>query len=258
MADWKDDQSTLVPDDRTERTLLSDSGHTSPQPCHFLRVSLEVRQLIYRYFCISGVECTSHPRLWAPTGPKRGWHKTGYFERDTVLPLLLTCWQVHDEAAEMLYGENIFAFHISVISQGPILFFQWLAPRYVRLLRKVYIRTGFNVDTYDYDCDDGANRSYGRHHPSTMMEVQKVQDLSTSAALIKQAWPSMYHVQVDKMAILLSSRGGDQGMWTRAEFNNWPRGAFHLWKMVVLEVNCNDFRPEFRRVQWVKDLISHD
>ena len=246
-----DDDSTLVPDNITEQTLGFEADIEPPAPCHFLTLPLEVRKRIYRLFCLSDVGFKSHPRRWRPSGQDGSCRGIGYFERDTVLPLLLTCWQVRNEAATVLYGENVFAFHISVLGQGPILFFSWLAPGYVRLLRKVYIRTGFDVDTYDFDPYDGATRRHVGQHPSEMMEWKAAKNLTISATLIKEAWPGHYHVQVNKEAVLPCSRQDDWGMWTQYENNNWPKASFHLWKMVPTKDNIQGFRPEFRRVKWV-------
>ncbi len=258
MEAFADDESTLVPDDHSERTLLRDPIVVAPPLPPFLRLPLEIRKIIYRFSCISDVDSTSHPRLWAPSGPVKNWWNTGYFERGTVLPILLICRQVHDEAAQVLYGENVFAFHISVLSQGPVLFFQRLARKYMVLLRKVYIRTGFNVDTYDFDYDDRVGRRHGRYQPSALMDAQVAKDLVVSTALLKQAWPSLYSIQINKLTVLSCSKRGDRGMWAKADFNNWPLAAFHLWKMVVTEEDGENFRPEFRRVRWVEDVALYD
>ena len=254
MESYADDESTLVPDHCTERTLLCGSDLGIPPSCHFLSLPLDIRKRIYRFYCISDAGCTSHPRLWAPSEQGVSWNTIGYFEYYTVLPTLLLCRQIHDEAAAVLYGENIFIFHLTVVSQGPILFFQWLAPRYVRLLRKIYIRTGFNVDTYNSGCGDEASTRYGRYDPPALTEFQTVRNLSVSADLLKQAGPSMYGVKVDRQAILSCSKQDDRAMWTKVESNDWPRAAYHLWKMVATKKDGEDFRPEFKRVQWVEQF----
>ena len=251
-----DDESTLVADDSTEQTLLADLDVEVATPCRFLTIPVELRNTIYRYFCMSDVDRNSHARLWAPTGQDGARGGIGYFERDTVLPILLTCRQVHNEAAAVLYGENVFAFHISVLAQGPILFFRWLAPRYIQLLRKVYIRTGYDVDTYGFDPDDQATGGRSRRHPSGVMEWRATRSLTISAELIKQAWPRSYDVQVNREAVLPCSKQDDRGMWSQHEVNNWPMASFHLWRMVVMGVDSKGFRPEFRRVKWIERTAS--
>ena len=102
----------------------------------------ELRIDIYRYFALSRLDADC-PATFRPVGIDDHMYRIGYFPKDTVIPLLLVCRKFHEEVAAVLYGENTFAFHISGLSEGPIAFLERLSPRYIQLLTKVYIRTGF-------------------------------------------------------------------------------------------------------------------
>ena len=222
------------------------------QPCRLLIIPPELRNKIYRYFVISHLDCQSHPRLWRPLGVDGGILRIGYFNRDTVIPLLLTCRQIHEEAAATLYGENTFAFHISGLSDGPIAFLEWLAPRYVRLLRRVYIRTGYSVDTYGFRPESPL---HGRSHAEPTLEQQQIKasrDLAVSVALMKQAWPPQYKVFINKELTIVHSSSVDRGIVKKQKGNDWPASSYHLWKMFVTDDSAENPRHEFRRIEWTK------
>ena len=246
-----DDEVTLVSNADSEKTLLPevvfDFDFDRPGPCYFFNLPIEIRKKIYRFFCISDKDRTSHPRLWRPTGYSQGWGRIGYFGRGTVIPLLSLCQQIHDEAAAVLYGENLFAFHVSELSQGPIHFFSWLAPRYVRLLRRVHIRSGFNVDTYDQDHFDCCTSLSSDKLTTELIEYKIAKNLVLSAGLVKQAWPKQFDVYVNKFDTLAYSEKDDLGIRRRSKAIDWPTGSYHLWKMTVTDKAAEGFRPEFRR-----------
>lgn len=80
----------------TSSALKTPNSHT---PTHqnsrsFFILPLELRAKIYRHILISRLDCGSHPRLWRPVGVDGGILRIGYFERDTVIPLLLVCRQM--------------------------------------------------------------------------------------------------------------------------------------------------------------------
>lgn len=242
-------KSAPTPGDDQSSTLSLAFFEPHP-PCRFFDLPIELRNKIYRYFVISRLDCQSHPRLWRPVGVDGGIFPIGYFDRDTVIPLLLTCHQIHDEAAAVLYGENTFTFHISGLAEGPIAFLEWLAPRYVRLLRRVYIRTGYNVDTYGFRPEAS---SLGRSYEEPMPEHRQIKisrDLAVSVALMKQAWAAKYKAIINKDDTVLYSSSVDTEIVRRQKGNDWPASSYHLWKMFVTDTEAENPSREFRRVKW--------
>ena len=224
------------------------------QPCFLFNLPIEVRKQIFRYIAISRLDCHSHPRLWRPLGVDGGIHRIGYFDRDTIIPLMLTSHRFHDEVAAVLYGENTFAFHISGLAEGPIWFLAWLAPRYIYLLRRVFIRTGHHVDTYGFRPDVPHMGQRYLDISQQISQQRTKRDLAISVALIKQAWPSKYKVKVDIHATV--SYSAEQFI----DIHEWPLPSYHLWKMFVLESDKEIPSIEFKRVEWgspcVKNLKS--
>ena len=221
----------------------------------FLDLPLELRNKIYRYILISDLDCKSHPRLWRPLSVDGGTCRIGYFSRDTVIPLLLVCRKIHDEAAAVLYGENTFAFHISGLADGPIAFLEWLSPVYVRLLRRVYIRTGYDVDTYGFRNrfeGHGAGEDDGTEVGPTAEQkrIREVCGLAMSVRLMKQAWPVGYGVVVNRDEVAVYQETVDWEVGRKRRVNEWPVGGYHLWKMFVREDEKGEVRKEFKRIEW--------
>ena len=217
------------------------SDEFSDQPFDFLNLPIEIRRRIYRQIAISRIDCRSHPRLWRPLGVDGGVHRIGYFDRDTVIPLLLTSHQIHDEAAAIVYGENTFAFHISGLAEGPIWFLEWLPPKYIRLLRKVYIRTGYRVDTYGFRAD-------GPIVPLTQTKMSY--ELAASVSLMRQAWPKRYKVTINKDATVAYPADEDANFRNIRNAHDWPASSYHLWKMFVTDSDAELPRIEFKRIEW--------
>lgn len=237
------------PGEDQSSTLSLQSFDLLPQ-FRFFDLPIELRNEIYRYFVINPFVCQSHPRLWRPVGVDGGIFPIGYFNQDTVIPLLLTCHQIHDEAAAVLYGENTFAFHISELSAGPIAFLEWLAPQYVRLLRHVYIRTGYNVDTYGFE-PESCFLAHNYKMPSwEQKHVRAARDLAISIPLIKHAWPAKYKVVINKEDTVLYSPNVDKDIVRRQKGVDWPASTYHLWKMFVTDTETENPKREFRRIRW--------
>lgn len=246
-----DDALTLVSITDSEQTLLPECDAPDlARPCHFFNLPIDIRKTIYRYLCLSDKDRTSHPRLWRPSGNGGvAWANIGYFDRGTVIPLLSLCRQIHNEAAAVLYGENLFAFHVSELSQGPVLFFSWLAGRYVQLLRRLHIRTGFNVNTYGQEhCECRESQAQYRLR-AELTDYQVARNLALSAAMVKQAWPKEYRVRVNLADTIVHSQQDDLGVRRRSEAIDWPLGSYHLWKMVPVDESALKFKPEFRRAK---------
>ena len=240
-SNWRD---PLLPFDS-----LNTEG--SVGPCFLLKLPLEVRRTIYRYIAVSRLDCHSHPRLWRPLGVDGSIHRIGYFDRDTVIPLMQTSHQIHDEVASVLYGENTFSFHISGLAEGPIRFFEWCPPRYIRLLRKVYIRTGYNVDTYGFRSQSRfmENSPIEQQSPA-QKQIRTARDLAMSVKLMKQAWPAKYKVLINSRATVAYPADELLEILRQQSAINWPASGFHLWKMFVTEVDADLPRIEFKRIEW--------
>ncbi|KAL6722078.1 hypothetical protein ACLMJK_001183 [Lecanora helva] len=196
------------------------------------------------------LDCRSHPRLWRPLGVDGGIHRIGYFDRDTVIPLLQTSQQIHDETAAILYGENTFAFHISGLAEGPIWFLEWLPPKYIRLLRKVYIRTGYHVDTYGFR-PDALDAQHAIRQPKTFSsKMRQAHDLAVSVALMKQAWPKKYRVHINKHDTVAYAADEDAKFLSSRGAHEWPVSSYHLWKMFVTDADAALPGIEFKRIEW--------
>ena len=242
-----------------------DLEHASTSPTAsspLLELPLELRNKIYRYFVISHLDCKSHPRLWRPLSVDGGRWRIGYFPHDTVIPLLLVCRQMHDEIAAVLYGENTFAFHISGLADGPVAFLEWLSPGYVRLLRRVYVRTGYDVDTYGFrdrfefrGGGDGGAENGVKDVGSTAEQkrMREICGLAMSVRLIKQAWPVGYGVIVNRDEVAVYKETVDWEVGRKKKVNEWPVGGYHLWKMFVRDDENGEVRREFKRIEWRSD-----
>lgn len=220
-------------------------------PCLIFNLPIELRNKMYRCFVISRLDCRSHPRLWRPLGVDGGiTRKIGYFAKDTVISLLLICQEIHEEAAAILYGENTFSFHISGLSEGPLAFLEWLAPKYVRLLRKVYIRTGYHVETNFYQQESTRLDSRYVEPTAELMRITASRNLSISVALMKQAWPAKYKVFINKSDTIEYSSRSDTGILQKQAGNDWPSSSYHMWKMFVTDPQEENPTREFRRIIW--------
>lgn len=222
------------------------------QPAHgfLFDLPIELRNNIYRYIVISRLDVRSHPRLWRPLGVDGGSFRIGYFDRDTVIPLLLTSRQIHNEASTILYAENTFAFHISGLAAGPISFLEWLSPRYVRLLRRVYIRTGCNVDSYGVESRFAFEDRRNVEPAVEKSPLRAARELAVSVALMKQAWPVRYEVIINKNNTVSYPAEDSARFLSRDNACDWPASSFHLWKMCVkTEAEVGESRIEFRRVE---------
>ena len=218
-------------------------SRSAPRASLFFELPMEIRNKIYRYFVLSRLDCGSHPHLWRPLSVDGMIMKRiGYFERDTVIPLLLMSRKIHDEAAAILYGENTFAFHISGLGQGPIAFIEWLAPKYVRLLRNVYIRTGCYGNSFEETLD--------REPLPEVRRIKENHDLALSVALIKHAWPAKYPICIKYNETILVRKITDCAAELRRKKTDSPDRTFHLWKMVVTNLGTGSPRSVFKRIVW--------
>lgn len=233
------------------------SAESSSPPCLLFNIPIELRNKIYRYIALSRLDCQSHPRLWRPLGVDGGIHRIGYFDQGTIIPLLLTSHRVHDEVSAILYGENTFAFHISGLAEGPISFLEYVAPKYIRLLRKVYIRTGYHVDTYGFRSEPmQLGQTFVEPKPE-VVRMKAARDLAVSVGLMRQAWPRKYKVVINKEATVSYSADDVTDMFRKKSANDWPASSYHLWKMFVMDGDAEDLRIEFKRIEWGSPCVQN-
>ncbi len=221
----------------------------------FLCLPVELRNKVYRCILISKVEYGPRTDIWRPIAADDGVFKIGFFKKGTVLPLLLVNRQIHSEAVVTLYGENTFIFHISGFREGALLFLDRLPLKYLRLLRRVYIRTGY------YVCNPPDPN--GSHSTPTKEEavVQSRRDLAISVALVRQAWPKKYrNISVDGRSAGLD---GGPRIERRTKqlrgFNGleeWLASSWYLWQMVTTELDADQPRREFRCIDWETATLS--
>ena len=215
----------------------------------FLRLPVEIRTRIYKCVLVSNLVYGPRTGLWRPIAADDGIFKIGLFEKDTVLPLLLTNHQIHDEAIVILYGDSTFCFHISGMSEGPLAFLDRLPPRYLRLLRRVYIRTGY------YVCNPPDHRRKFSTPTVRKAIVQSRQDLAISIALVKQSWPKRYkNIQIDgESACLCTEPRIKERIKQLRGFKGseeWSASSWYLWEMVTKEPDAEQPRMEFRCIDY--------
>ncbi|KAG7008496.1 hypothetical protein G7Y79_00005g016370 [Physcia stellaris] len=235
--------------------MASPSSHNELSRANFMSLPRELRNDIFRHLTISDLDCAFCPATWRPVGVDAHIYRIGYFRRDTVIPLMLVCNRFHEEVAALLYGENTFAFHISGFSNGPIAFIDQLPERYVQLMTKVYIRTGYVA------ADQGLSYSIPAESADSSLSAEKKlvdqrREVAISSALVKQAWPARYNVviNVDKCetqevmdwpVTIKDSRRIGQGFW--------PYTVGHLWKMIIERSASGESVKSFRRIKWLWD-----
>jgi len=221
-------------------------------PCRFfpfLRLPLEVRTKVYRCILVSTLHYGPRNDLWRPIAADNAVFKIGLFEKDAVLPLLLLNRQVHAEATVVLYGENTFIFRVSGFADGPLGFLDRLPPRYVRLLRRIYIRTGY------YVCNPPDR--HAKYSAPTVREaiVQSGQDLAISIELVRRSWPMKYKkvfIDRDSATLCAESRIRERIKQLRGfnGFEEWLASAWYLWEMNATETDAEEPRKEFRCIDW--------
>lgn len=166
--------------------------------------------------------------------------------------LLTYLFSRHEEGAAILYGENKFAFHISGLApHGKIAFLDRLGESYVQLLKRVYIRTGYAIDTYGFRSESHSTELRKDESPTLEQVQRKIdRDLATSIALLKEAWPVRYRVYVNQEVTVDMQGEDDVRLLGEQKVVDWPASAFHLWRMFVVEGDDGETRREFRRVRW--------
>lgn len=226
------------------------------QPPAILRLSLELRLAIYRYILISDLKFDQRTTLWRPVGADENIFKIGYFTRDSIIPLLLVNRQIHEEAVTVLYGENTFMCHVSGFSDQPLAFLHHLPPKYLDLLRKFYVRTGYHLEG-QVGPDHYASRKYADQSP-VVKDYIRQRDVVRSAQLLINAISFKCPISVNTKSIIrcLSREHiveNIEELWGFDHAREWNYSSWHVWKLVVTDLKEGDIdehRFEFRRLTW--------
>lgn len=123
------------------------------------------------------------------------------------------------------------------------------------MLRRVYIRTGYDVDTYGFKNrfeGHGVGKD-GRKDVELTAEQKRMREvcgLAMSVRLMKQAWPVGYGVVVNRDEVAVYQETVDWEVGRKRRVNEWPVGGYHLWKMFVRENEKGEVRREFKRIEW--------
>lgn len=107
---------------------------------YLLSLPIELRNNIYRSIVVSRLSKSLHLSLLRPICVDETIFRISYLKRDAVLPLLLTCRQIHSEASSILYAENVFVSTTSSLAMYLIKLFK-LSPWYVKNFRNIFLRT---------------------------------------------------------------------------------------------------------------------
>lgn len=225
-------------------------------PPAILRLSVELRLNIYQYILISDRQYDRRTALWRPIGTDEKIFKIGYFTRDSIMPLLLVNRQIHEEAATVLYGENTFVCQVSGFSDQPLAFLNHLPPKYLDLLRKFYVRTGYHVEG-KIDHNYYASGKYA-DMSAVVKDYIRRRDIVVSAQLLTDAISSKYPITVNTKSVIRCPPQeyvveNIEELWGYDHAHEWSYSSWHVWKLVLAQWNegdVDDRRFEFRRLAW--------
>ena len=233
---------------------LADRKPTSLSP--FMRLPTEIGVQIFHHLAIStrNADNALCPALLRPVAADGHVFQIGYFKKDTILSLMLVCRKFCEEVAIVLYRENVFVFHISGLFERPLSFLERLPPRYVKLMTKVYIRTGHVAA--DYKLPLSIPAAIAEDDPKIPKEEKNLalrREIAISAALVRQAWPAGFPVAIDTHNFETFEVPDDllyipETRWTMS--SRWPTIVGHFWKMTVVQAPSGEMVKTFRRMEW--------
>ena len=229
----------------------SSPAATTPRRNLFALLPSEICHNIFCHLAISTRNYSLCTALWRPVGVDGYIYRIGYFAKDHILPLLLVCRKFHDEVAAVLYGENIFAFHISGLSSDPLAFLR-MSPVYIHMLKKVIIRTGYFPIEHEIALPIPAACANVSLPPDQGPSILR-RELAISAALVRQAWPSEYNVKIDLDNVEVcevSIDGFTIVDLRRTDKRRWPAIVGYVWTMVVDNLTSGESVRTFRRINW--------
>lgn len=254
--------SPVLPRFSTIDTLLHEpvaSDQTKPQNAAFFKLPIELRNAIYRQIVISPLSRATNCRIHRPVYVDDAVFRIGYFKRDSVLPLLQTCHQMHVEASNILYGENVFIFHASSLANNPLPFFDRLPATYLRRLRRAYLLTeyflpwplqpSYHLDLVPGNVDEvDGNRSLERRDAILKIELEGSKMVARRALPPKSGFIVNFHDTTDMPAT------GTQDQLQRnlkaGDGDEWWSSSCQLWKMILIGSADSTCQQEFRRVVW--------
>ena len=229
----------------------------------FLSLPIELRNDIYRFFVVSRLSTPLHLAVLRPICFDDAMVKIGYFERDAVLPLMLTCRQIHNEASSVLYAENDFIINISSLAEHPIRFFE-LSPWYLRSVRKAYLRTKIlrSPSPTPIEAFSTLPAIQGPADQSVLGETthrslsDSLYEIRQSNMLVRQAASAKTGFLVDcETTIDLPAAGW---LWRlerdpeQLRLDESRSSSCQLWKMLV-ESHDTGTRQVFRRIRWTNE-----
>lgn len=237
--------------------IMSDRPPTQTAP--FFRLPIELRNAIYRLLVVSPLSDAADRQWYRPLCVDHVIFNVGYFRRDSVLPLLRTCHQIHTEATRILYGENAFVFHYSSIANAPLPFFSLLPSQYLRLMRKAYLFTEYilpwpmqpsNQLDLDFGNVDELDRQHSLERKNTILKIE----LEGSKMVARKALPAGSGFVVNSHDTTTMAAPGLHGKLhnprAKAGSEQWWSASCQLWKMVPIASADSTCRQEFRRVVW--------
>ncbi|KAL8895172.1 MAG: hypothetical protein Q9207_008276 [Kuettlingeria erythrocarpa] len=224
------------------------------QDAAFFKLPIELRNAIYRLIVISPLSRAANCRLYSSMCVDEAVFNAGYFKRGTVVPLLQTCHQMHVEASSVLYSENLFLFQFSSLASSPLLFFDLLPAKYLRLMRKAFLLTRYFLPwplQPSYYTDRGVDemdddRSFKRRAAILKIEQEGSKMVARRALSPNSGFVINFHDTVDMPSKRTCSQF-QRGLQEDDDDEGWNSSA-QLWKLVVTELPDSLCRQEFCRV----------
>ncbi|KAI4143279.1 MAG: hypothetical protein L6R39_004638 [Caloplaca ligustica] len=258
--------SPRLPQSTAMDTLQAQAIRTNALPSQdaaFFKLPLELRNAIYRLLAISPLSRATDCLLYRPICADDAVFSIGYFKRDTVVPLLQTCRQIHSEASSILYGENVFVFHVSNLASGTVSLFELLPEEYLRLMRRAYLLTEYFLPwslqpSDQLDLTTGGIDEADENRMLVRRDMILKIELEGSKMVARKALParSGFAVNVHD-TISLPTKSTHGRLWqsqAKASDEEWGSSSLQLWKMVPIELADSTYRQEFRRATWTREV----
>lgn len=119
--------------------------------CGLLRLPAELRTIIWQYLLVQCIESSPLPAHLFPGAPESARRRTRFCAN-----VLRTCKHIHREGTPILYGENLFLAHPSLLTALPALLLlkspnrvalpPVLSPRVAAFIRRYFLHVRLDVD----------------------------------------------------------------------------------------------------------------